>query len=129
MVVHGNSFIVARRHIFVARPTENGLSELLVSPHAPEYTFVPIELPHNEVLQHHAFTLLESGRQGTYLHINHDGAYAKFGSVYTSDASAARYSLSLERHVRASDGQTDYERLEKVDGVIFCNVYEERHLE
>jgi len=39
----------------------------------------------------HAYTILSSTKNKVFLHINHEGPYSKYGSIYTSDKDGLNY--------------------------------------
>lgn len=46
-------------------------------------------------LDSHAYTILSSSRNKVFLHINHEGAYSKFGKIYMSDSTGLNYVESI----------------------------------
>jgi Sortilin, neurotensin receptor 3, len=45
------------------------------------------------------------------------------GSIYISDSTGTRFSLSLDHNVRTEEGQCDFEKILGLEGIYLANVY------
>ena len=68
-----------------------------------QFFFLKSILPIKKIKQS-SFTILDTSENQIFLHINHLGSNSKYGTIYISDSTGSRYSLSLKNHVRAADG-------------------------
>lgn len=69
----------------------------------PKYNFSEVEMP-TKRLKEHSYTILDTSESQVFLHVNHHDSKSKFGSIYISDSTGTRFSLSLKNNVRGADG-------------------------
>ena len=139
LLEHGNRFVFMGRYIFVAefKPhtpnrRRHKSSSVSSSPHSgPSVllrvsadigrTFSVSKLPLK--LRQHEFTILDTSEQSVFLHVNHEGANANYGNVYSSDATGSFYSMTLRKNRRDDgDGKCDFEKIEGLMGVYMANI-------
>lgn len=72
----------------------------------------------------HSYTILDTSEGQVFIQINHQDEDAKFGNIYISDSTGARYSFSLENNVRDLEGQCDFVKVEALEGIYIANSYD-----
>ena len=126
----GNKFLVTKSFIFVVQvsdESEQDVSLLVGNPRAKVYQLNPVQLP-NQRLREHSYTILDTSEGQVFLHINHEGSKSTYGTIYISDSTGTRYSLSLNANVRNYDGQCDFEKVQGIEGIYLSNVYDKEQL-
>ena len=129
LVSGGNKFLISDHFMFVVQVVDADAEEirLLVSDaRVAAYKFSPIELPtRKKKLKEHAYSLLAWGEDRVYLHVDHEGPNSKFGTLYISDSTGMRFTKSLSNHVRAPSDESDFVKVDGLNGIYIANVYSE----
>lgn len=123
-----NQFLISKNH-FLAIQTNNQKIQLFTGPSDVQtYTLQPVILPLEGVTEgkvlEYSSSILDATSEQVYLQIHPEGDHAKYGDIYTSDASGRLYSLSLENNVRSQNGQSDFQKVEGLEGIVLANVYD-----
>eukprot|EP01068_Selenidium_serpulae_P014006 Selendium_serpulae@DN6037_c0_g1_i2.p1 len=126
LVEKGNKFLVSNGFIFVARleDVEKQTVRLAVSDDGGE-SFREGKL--STKLQEKSYTVLDTSEGAIMLHVNHGvtgETDATKGSVYVSDTTGSRYTLSLPGNVRTSSGECEFDRVQSLEGVYLANYKE-----
>lgn len=129
LVAHGNKFLLADKFILVALAVENDSEEvqLMISNESNIEEFFRAELPVKRIPEH-SYTLIDSSEGSLFLHVNHYGAKSNYGTIYISDASGRRFSISLLHNVRARNGYCDFDKVKGLEGIYISNIYDKEHL-
>jgi hypothetical protein len=124
LVPRGNRFLLTNKFILVVCALEGDSeeAELMVSSEDPD-RFDKIDLPVRKLPQH-SFTLLDTTQGSIVIHVNHYSKRSDYGSIYVSDSSGRRFSLSLLHNVRTFNGMTDFEKVKSLEGIFIANVYD-----
>lgn len=131
----GNKFLVTKSFFFGVQVDDEDTQNvrLLIGPsNTNKYRLEPIVLPTRKQkkkkgsgkLLDHSYTILDTGEDQVFLHINHEGERSKYGNIYISDSTGIRYSLSLHGNVRSLNGQCDFESVSGLEGIFLANVYD-----
>jgi Sortilin, neurotensin receptor 3,/Sortilin, neurotensin receptor 3, C-terminal len=129
IIPHGNKFLLSDKFILVATAVENDPDEvqLYVSNAYSIETFYRTELPVKRIPEH-SYTLLDSTEGSIFIHVNHYGTKSNYGSIYISDSSGRRFSISLLHNVRESTGYCDFDKVKGLEGIFISNIYDKEQL-
>eukprot|EP00923_Selenidium_pygospionis_P000302 GHVN01000620.1.p1 GENE.GHVN01000620.1~~GHVN01000620.1.p1 ORF type:complete len:860 (+),score=84.35 GHVN01000620.1:105-2684(+) len=122
LVERGNKFLVSNGFIFVARleDAEKQTVKLSVSSDGGA-TFRTGKL--SAELQEKSYTVLDTSEGAIMLHVNHGDVAggSNTGSVYVSDATGSRYTLSLPGNFRTVTGECEFDKVQSLEGVYIAN--------
>ena len=129
IVPHGNKFLLSDKFILVALAVENDSEEvqLMISNENDIEKFYRAELPVKRIPEH-SYTLIDASEGSLFIHVNHYGAKSNYGTIYISDASGRRFSISLLHNVRARNGYCDFDKVRGLEGIYIANIYDKEHL-
>ncbi|KAK1169010.1 sortilin [Acipenser oxyrinchus oxyrinchus] len=85
-------------------------------------TFNQAQLP--SATKEQFYSVLEADDDMIFMHVDEPGD-TDFGMVYTSDDRGVLYSKSLERHLFAASGKSDFTNVTSLRGVYLTNVLDE----
>ncbi|KAL0963023.1 hypothetical protein UPYG_G00348590 [Umbra pygmaea] len=71
------------------------------------------------------YSVLDGDEDMIFMHVDDPGEDSYFGTVYTSDDRGTVYTKSLERHLFAGEGKSDFTNITSLRGVYLTNVLEE----
>ena len=129
LVPGGNKFMISEHFIYAVKVINEKTEEIqLLASNAKvaTYTFSPIKISTDgEKLKDHGYFLLDWGQDRVFLHINHEGADSSYGTLYISDSTGVRYTNSLKYHIRSSDVNSDFVKVEGLKEIYIANVYDE----
>jgi hypothetical protein len=125
LVPHGNKFLLADKYILVATAVEADSEEvqLMVSSFPDLHTFAKAELPVKRIPEH-SYTLVDTSEGSIMIQVNHFNKRSDYGTVYVSDSSGMKYSVSLLYNVRARSGYCDFQKVKGLEGIFIANVYD-----
>ncbi|XP_030635873.1 sortilin [Chanos chanos] len=86
-------------------------------------TFNKAQLPSASTEQF--YSVLDGDEDMIFMHVDTPGEDTYFGTIYTSDDRGILYSKSLERHLFAGEGKSDFTNVTSLRGVYLTNVLEE----
>lgn len=129
LVRYGNKFLLADKFIFVAAAVEEDPDEvkLMVASDPVVEDFVKAELPVKKIPEH-SYTLLDTSEGSIFLHANHYGTRSNYGTIYISDGTGKRFSISLLHNVREKNGFCDFDKIKGLEGIYIANIYDKNHL-
>ena len=129
IVPHGNKFLLSDKFILVALAVEDDPEEvqLMISNENNIEKFYRAELPVKRIPEH-SYTLIDASEGSLFIHVNHYGARSNYGTIYISDASGRRFSISLLHNVRARNGYCDFDKVRGLEGIYIANIYDKEHL-
>ncbi|KAL4497318.1 hypothetical protein ABPG72_011253 [Tetrahymena utriculariae] len=126
----GNVFYIDYNYLYVVELLEQNSQQVNLKVANPQKLDVKLrDVQLGENLQNHKFQILDTHEGQVFLNVNHLGTTSPMGTLYISDSQGARFSLSLQGHLRSKNGDTDFERLHGIYGIYIANVYEQKRRE
>jgi hypothetical protein len=122
--------MLTKNYLFVAQVADQATQDVLLlvsSSTEKKYNLIPIETDAQRFSEH-SYTFLDTSEGSVLLHINHFGEYSKYGHIYISDADGLRYSQSQKYNVRSQDGQSDFEKVNSLEGLYISNVIDPEYM-
>lgn len=129
LVTYGNKFLLADKFILVATAVVEDSDEvrLMVASSPDIETFYQVELPVKRIPEH-SYTLLDTSEGSIFLHVNHYGSKSNYGTIYISDGTGRRFSISLMHNARGSSGYCDFDKVKGLEGIYIANIFDKNHL-
>jgi len=126
----GNKFLLTDSFLFVAQVADQELQEVLLlvaNSDNKHYNFESIHL-NDSKFSEHSYTFLDTSEGSVFLHVNHSGDQSIYGHIYISNSLGMRYSLSLPYNIRSSGNQSDFEKVQGLEGVFIANAIDEEYM-
>lgn len=127
----GNKFMITKNYLYVAQVVDQESQEVVLlgsRSDTKEYDLQPIET-NKKKFREHSYTFLDTTEGSTFLHINHFGEVSKYGHIYISDASGIKFSQSLKYNIRSYENQSDFEKVNSLEGVYVANVISSSYMQ
>lgn len=125
IVAHGNKFLLSDRFILVATAVETDKEEvqLMVSSYPNIHEFSKAELPIKRIPEH-SYTLVDTSEGSIFIQVNHFSKRSDYGTIYMSDSTGKRFTVSLLYNVRARSGYCDFQKVKGLEGIFISNIYD-----
>ena len=127
LISRGQKFLITTDFFFVVRvedEDEQDVSLFISASNTKTYKFRSIVLPTGDKLYERSYVILDTSEGQVFLHVNHERMKSKYGTIYISDSTGIRYSLSLRNNVRTMDDLSDFESVQGLEGIFFANAYD-----
>ncbi len=126
MATNTQEFMLRATYLFVSQRSLAGDVILLVATISDQFNnLVATSFPQETALRAQHFRILDTSEAAVFVLVTRS-ASSPFGSLYVSDSTGVRYTLSLKRCLSAPTHGADFARVMGLEGIYVANVLDSR---